>query len=69
MNYTNQININDNILNEAFMSVVDLAVLEETNKKIISDPEFKKGLNFIEALRKAEITLGFDAMLNQIELL
>jgi len=62
MSHTFVIDTENNILRESFTGIVDLNALTEANTSIISDPRFKKGLNFLTDLRGTNIAMGYKEM-------
>lgn len=57
MTHTFEIDLEHGILRESFVGTVDFSSLKKANAAIISDPGFKKGLNFLTDLRDANLTV------------
>ena len=53
-------------LRESYVGVVDLGVLTEANTRIIADPRFRKGLDFLTDLREAEMAVGYKEMFRHV---
>jgi hypothetical protein len=54
------------ILRESFKGKIDYNDLQEANTTIISNPNFKKGLNFLTDLRKTEISIDYVEMISHV---
>ena len=63
MFHTFEIDIKNGILRESYIGLIDFDVLRDANTAIISNPEFRKGLNFLTDLREATIQVGYKEML------
>ena len=61
-----EIDIKNGILRESFIGLITLDVLRDANNAIISNPEFRKGLQFLTDLREANIQMGYEEMLRHI---
>ncbi len=66
MFHTFEIDIMNGILRESFIGLIDLDVLRDANTAINSNPEFRKGLNFLTDLREANIQMGYEEMFKHI---
>ena len=66
MFHTFEIDIMNGILRESFIGLIDLDVLRDANTAINSNPEFRKGLNFLTDLREANIQMGYEEMFSHI---